>query len=99
MNLKRWLNQRTNDESREKGIDPSHDDCLWHNHAQVALHHAHHALHHRGVVHGVSSIRILALLVFQKLATVVCRDKIVLARTECGFGDGIGVRAEVDAAL
>lgn len=43
----------TNHEPREKGIDPTHDQCLRYHHGHVSLHHAHHPFHGRWICHRI----------------------------------------------
>lgn len=91
--------RRTNDESAEEGVDPSHDERLRDNHSHVPLHHPHHALHSSGVSHWVRRRLALSVGVLEVGARLEGRDEGVLASLEGGVGDDGCVRAEGDAAL
>ena len=47
------LGPRTNHKTREKSIDPAHDERLRYHHGNIAFHHAHHAFHRGWIGHWI----------------------------------------------
>lgn len=88
----------TDNKTREKCIDPPHDQSLWHHHSKVSLHHAHHALHGRRIRHGVRSGFASGIGVGQKLSLLVCRHHVCFSCLKGCRRQHVGVCAQVDAA-
>lgn len=89
---------RTDDESRKKRIDPSHDQSLGHHHSHIPLHHTHHALHGGGIRHWVRPRLASVLGLGEELAFLEGRHHVGFARLEGGGGQDVCVGAEMDAA-
>lgn len=89
----------TDHESREEGINPTHDQSLRDHHHHVSLQHAHHSLHACRISHGVSGRLAPVVGVLQKCAAAESRDHVVLANLEgLAVEHGAGVVSEVYAA-
>lgn len=90
--------QLKQDETREEGVDPAHDQGLRHHHRDVALHGAHHAVHGGGVGHGVGAGLPASVRVGEEGAVLVGGGEVGAAGGEGGGGKGGAVGAQVDAA-
>lgn len=88
----------TNHETREEGVDPTHDQCLRDHHHHISLQHSHHCFHARRVSHRVRGRLSTVVGVLQEGATAEARNQVVPSHLErFAVEDGRGVVAEVDA--
>lgn len=88
----------TQHEASEKGVDPPHDQRLRHHHRHVPFHRAHHALHGRGIRHGIRLGLTAGVRVGEESAVFVCSGEISSACGEGGGREDGAVGSEVDAA-
>lgn len=86
------------DISREEGIDPAHDQTLRHHHGDLALHHAHHALHSSRIGHWVALGLATHLRLGEERTVFVCLNHICLASCKRGRGELLVVVAKIDTA-
>lgn len=92
------VHHRTNNKSREKCIDPAHNQRLRNHHHHIPFHHPHHALHGGRVRHGVGGRLATVFLILEESSALVCIDKVFLACFEAFAGkDGACIVAHVDA--
>jgi hypothetical protein len=86
----------TDNEAREEGVDPAHNQTLRDHHGHVSLHHAHHAFHGRRIAHGIRSRLAPRLRVGQELALLVSLHHEPLASLKGSWREHIGVGAQVN---
>lgn len=90
--------QLTDNKSREKGINPPHDQRLRNDHRHIPLHHAHHSLHSRRVRHWIRCRLTLLLWLFQERPVFVGIYQVSFASFKGRRRKIVRVHAQVYAA-